>query len=317
MKTSKLFLLISAAFLLAGCDSKANSNASGGDTSDSDTNTGGSGTSGGTIIDGDLWSDEVKAHLISKLGETIPYAPFDEESFDYGYDTSDDCWYAFDDNLSSIFDGYETKLLGSGYEAGVLEGEDEDYDAYFKTTANGSEIALMFGWSDEYYDEDYGQTIPAGNEIDVYVLSKGQGGGGGGEGDVCCEIDFSDSSTYSETHDDDSGEITAGQYTISVERNVATVAVGNGQWPDSSTSSHFRFYLGQQITITWSGSAPSTIDFNCTGSSNDIDSSTDITGGTVDNSVSAGHSVITVTGNSVSFVVTGHQLRVLTLTFNA
>lgn len=316
MKTSKLFLLISAAFLLAGCDSKANNDASGGDTSDSDTNTGGSGTSGGTIIDGDLWSDEVKAHLISKLGETIPYAPFDKESFDYGYDTSDDCWYAFDDNLNNIFDGYEAKLLGSGYEAGVLELEDEEYDAYFKTTANGSEIALMFYWSDEYYDEEEEYTIPAGNEIDVYVLSKGQGSGGGGEGDVYCEIDFSDSSTYSETHDDDSGEITAGQYTISVERNGATVAVGNGSyWPDSS--GNFRFYLGQEITITWSGDAPSTIDFDCAGSSKNIDASTVITGGTVDNSVSTGHSVITVTGSSVSFVVTGHQLQVGAITFNA
>lgn len=312
MKASKLLLLISASFLLVGCGNKNEEAASSGQESNSESSGGQS--SGGTIIDGDLWSDEVKAHLISKLGETIPYASFNEESFDYGYDTSDDCWYAFDDNLNNIFNGYEAKLLGSGYEAGILEGESENYDAYFKTTANGSEIALMFGWTDEYYDEEYAQTVPAGNEIDVYVLSKGQSGG---EGDVSCEIDFSDSSTYSETHDDESGTITAGQYTITVDRNGATVAVGNGQWPDSGTSSHFRFYLDQQITITWSGDTPSTIDFNCTGSSNDIDSSTDITGGTVDNSVSTGHSVITVTGNSVSFVVTGHQLRVLTLTFNA
>ena len=310
MKASKLLLLISASFLLVGCGNKNEEAASSGQESNSESSGGHS--SGGTIIDGDLWSDEVKAHLISKLGETIPYAPFDEESFYYNYDSSDSCWYAYDDNFNSIFEGYEAKLLGSGYEAGVLEGEDEDYEAYFKTTANGSEIALMFGWSDEYYDEEEGMTIPAGNEIDVYVLSKGQSGG---EGDVDCEIDFSDSSTYSETHDDDSGTITAGQYTISVDRNGATVPVGNNQWPDSGTSSHFRFYLDQQITITWSGSAPSQIAFDCNGSSRNIDASTEITGGNLVNSTYL--STITVTGDSVSFVVTGHQLQVKTITFSA
>lgn len=252
-----------------------------------------------------LWPSEVAEEMLSVIGEELPFVQLNESTMyhevqdcidDYGY-------YLFcvgDDSENDVVSGVYADLL---LDAGYVEGLDaEDEVNYFKEI-DGNSVYVYFG----YYEAT--SEYEAGNEIDAYVVP-----GNGGEQEVPdgSKIDFSDFSTYEETHDDDFGIIACGEFTISVDKGTSSQNVGNGSyWPDNNGA--FRFYAGQGITIEWSGDAPSTIVIE----SNDEDKmlsfgTASITGATMN--VSGTTTTLTVTGSSIVITLT-KQIRMTTVEF--
>lgn len=110
------------------------------------------------------WSDEIKSLMREHVGEVLPYAPFDEETLEYGWDSEDGCFWMEDINSQDIFTGYSAKLQAAGWEE-FLEG----------MYAKGETLFLMCGW------EEATEGLDAGNFLYVYVDEESGGGSGGGD----------------------------------------------------------------------------------------------------------------------------------------
>ena len=164
MSKIKFVLPLVAVALLTSClpSKKSSSTSTSGSTTGSST----SSTEAPAYSPISVYPDELLADLNTLFGEDIPVAPFDNNTFDYGYDDSyEEYGYGhyviYDDYPTNIFSGYESKLTG------YTKGTDEEGETVFtKTTANGTELELYFDFyeaTDEY---------AAGNQIDLFFPSS-------------------------------------------------------------------------------------------------------------------------------------------------
>ena len=112
-------------------------------------------------LNGELqWAPEVAADMIKYLGETLPFADYEEETIEFGYYSGYESsyglglWYLWDSSENYILDDYGEKLLAAGFTQGGLY--TTSTTNYIKTTASGIDIEVGFG-----FDE--------GNVINVYM----------------------------------------------------------------------------------------------------------------------------------------------------
>lgn len=147
-KTMKLFSLIAATMLIAGCNGKGGNN----------NNTSGN--------DGPNWAQDIQDEMMDLFGDVLPYAALDEESLTHEYDDSLEdfgfgMYYLYDNNETNVLDGYDDLLVQAGYEyAPYVDDSGSSTDYWDKTTAKGN-VSVTFGW---YEASD---TDPAGNSIYV------------------------------------------------------------------------------------------------------------------------------------------------------
>ena len=147
-KTMKLFSLIAATMLIAGCNGKGGNN----------NNTSGN--------DGPNWAQDIQDEMMDLFGDVLPYAALDEESLTHEYDDSLEAlgfgmYYLYDNNETNVLDGYDDLLVQAGYEyAPYVDDSGSSTDYWDKTTAKGN-VSVTFGW---YEASD---TDPAGNSIYV------------------------------------------------------------------------------------------------------------------------------------------------------
>ena len=112
-------------------------------------------------LNGELqWNAEVSASMIKYLGETLPFADYEEESIVFNYYSGYESyygvglWYIWDSSENYVLEDYGDKLLAAGFEQGGIY--TTSTTNYIKTTASGIDIEVGFG-----FDE--------GNVINVYM----------------------------------------------------------------------------------------------------------------------------------------------------
>ncbi len=112
------------------------------------------------------WSKEVQEFMMTAFGELLPYAALNQDTMYYYLDDTYAEYGIYDviigdDNETNVLTDYDQKLIDAGYTPTEYGTSGIFYD---KTTANGLEVSLSYG----YYDAN-GET-PAGNEIDVQFI---------------------------------------------------------------------------------------------------------------------------------------------------
>ena len=112
-------------------------------------------------LNGELqWNAEVSADMIKYLGETLPFADYEEETIEFGYYNGYESsygiglWYLWDSSENFVLEDYGDKLLAAGFTQGGIY--TTSTTNYIKTTASGIDIEVGFGFD-------------AGNVINVYM----------------------------------------------------------------------------------------------------------------------------------------------------
>ena len=112
-------------------------------------------------LNGELqWNPAVAADMIKYLGETLPFADYEEETIEFGYYSGYESsyglglWYLWDSSENYVLDDYGEKLLAAGFTQGGIY--TTSTTNYIKTTASGIDIEVGFGFD-------------AGNVINVYM----------------------------------------------------------------------------------------------------------------------------------------------------
>ena len=112
-------------------------------------------------LNGELqWNPAVAADMIKYLGETLPFADYEEESLTFGYYSGYESsygiglFYIYDESDNFVLDDYGSKLSAAGFTQGGIY--TTSTTNYIKTTAGGIDIEVGFGFD-------------GGNVINVYM----------------------------------------------------------------------------------------------------------------------------------------------------
>ena len=162
MKKQLLVLLTAAAMLMTGCNSATETSEAEGSNSGNDSASASEGggsqstdeSSSGSQSTGEGWSDDIKAEMMTYLGEVLPFVQLDENTLEHGYEDyyTSGLYYIEDESPTDLLTGYGALLEAAGFEKSTEEG----YDYYDK-----GELTVSFGWCEATSE------YPEGNSISV------------------------------------------------------------------------------------------------------------------------------------------------------
>ena len=118
------------------------------------------------------WPEDLENAMLSFIEEVLPVAPFDAETFDYGFNEYNELVLC-DDNLINIFPDYNPKLIAAGYSKIT---DNEGYECYQKIKEDSLTINVYCA----YFEAT--DSYNAGNQINIsatypitedYLLSEG------------------------------------------------------------------------------------------------------------------------------------------------
>lgn len=104
----------------------------------------------------DRWGPDIETEMWNYIGESLPYAEFDQASLSHGYDEDYHEYIINDDNENNVLENYNWKLLDAGWSY------DEEEELYFKETRLGK-MRVAYDWFEAT------SSAAAGNQIEVIL----------------------------------------------------------------------------------------------------------------------------------------------------
>ena len=104
----------------------------------------------------DRWGPDIETEMWNYIGESLPYAEFDQASINHGYDEEYHEYIINDDNENNVLENYNWKLLDAGWSY------DEEEELYVKETRLGK-MRVAYDWFEATSSD------AAGNQIEVIL----------------------------------------------------------------------------------------------------------------------------------------------------